>query len=96
MIIHWKSGIYDGLIPPEALVVKITNNSFGTSGMANTSDRPIWLINTLDDTLESYFYSANNSQTHSDEKIILNKDSSRKVTGQIHLLQMELRDLKIQ
>jgi hypothetical protein len=25
------SGIYDGLIPPEALVLKISDNSFGTS-----------------------------------------------------------------
>ena len=37
------SGIYDGLIPPEAIVVKISDNSFGASGMANTADRPIWL-----------------------------------------------------
>ena len=56
------SGIYDGLIPPEALVLKISDNSFGTSGMANTTSRPIWLINALDDTLDSYFYSANNTQ----------------------------------
>ncbi|MCW9095911.1 MAG: lamin tail domain-containing protein [Ignavibacteriaceae bacterium] len=71
------SGIYDGLIPPEALVLKISDNSFGTNGMANTTSRPIWLINTVNDTLESYFYSADNSQTHSDEKIILVKDSSQ-------------------
>ena len=71
------SGIYDGLIPPEALVLKISDNSFGTSGMSNTENRRIWLINTLDDTLEAYFYSANNSQAHSDEKIILMKDSSQ-------------------
>ncbi len=89
------SGIYDGLIPTEALVVKISNNSFGTSGMANTSDRPIWLINALDDTLESYFYSANNSQQHSDEKIILVKDSSQSNWAN-SLVQTEPRDLEIQ
>jgi hypothetical protein len=71
------SGIYDGLIPPEALELKISDNSFGTSGMSNTENRPIWLINTMNDTLESYFYSANNSLAHSDEKIILVKDSSQ-------------------
>jgi hypothetical protein len=71
------SGIYDGLIPAEALVLKISDNAFGTSGMANTTSRPIWLINALDDTLDSYFYSANNTQTHSDEKKIMNKDSSQ-------------------
>ena len=71
------SGIYDGLIPPEAIVVKISDNSFGTSGMANTADRPIWLLNSVDDTLEAYNYSANNSQSFSDEKIVMIKDSSQ-------------------
>ncbi len=70
------SGIYDGIIPSNALVLKINDNAFGTSGMANTSDRPIWLVNTTDDTLEAYTYSANNSQAFSDEKINLVKDSS--------------------
>ena len=45
--------------------------------MSNTTSRPIWLINTTNDTLDAYFYSANNSQDHSDEKKILNKDSSQ-------------------
>jgi hypothetical protein len=70
------SGIYDGLIPPEALLLKIDNNSFGSSGMANTSDRPIWLLNNNEDTLEAYLYSANNSEAISDEKIEMIKDSS--------------------
>ena len=70
------SGIYEGLIPPEALLLKIDNNSFGSSGMANTSDRPIWLLNNNEDTLEAYIYSANNSAAISDEKIELIKDSS--------------------
>ena len=71
------SGIYDGLIPSEALVLKISDNAFGGTGMSNTTSRPIWLINTLDDTLDAYFYSANNTQAHSDEKKVLNKDSSQ-------------------
>jgi len=71
------NGIYDGLIPAEALILKIDNNSFGSTGMSNTSDRPIWLINPVDDTLETYFYSANNTQSRSDEKIELIKDSSQ-------------------
>ena len=71
------SGIYDGLIPAEALIVKISDNSFGTSGMANTENRQIWLLNAADDTLEAYFYSANNTQSRSDEKKIMIKDSSQ-------------------
>ncbi len=70
------SGIYDGLIPPEALLLKIDNNSFGATGMANTSSRPVWLLNNNEDTLEAYFYSANNTEAISDEKIELTKDSS--------------------
>jgi hypothetical protein len=71
------SGIYDGLIPPEALVVKISDNAFGTNGMANTENRPVWLLNAANDTLEAYIYSANNLQGRSDEKIIMIKDSSQ-------------------
>jgi hypothetical protein len=71
------SGVYDGLIPPEAIVLKISDNSFGTSGMANTADRPVWLLNSVDDTLEAYNYSANNGQSFSDEKLVMNNDSSQ-------------------
>ncbi len=45
--------------------------------MANTSDRPIWLLSASDDTIDVYTYSANNSQTHSDEKIHAESDSSQ-------------------
>jgi len=69
------SGIYDGIIPQEALVVKISDNSFGTSGMAN-ENRQIWLFNVANDTLEGYFYSAPNTQGHSDEKKVMVKDTS--------------------
>lgn len=71
------SGIYDGLIPPEALVVKISDNAFGTNGMANTESRPVWLLRANNDTLESYTYSANNPQGRSDEKKVMIKDSSQ-------------------
>jgi hypothetical protein len=72
----FASGIYNNLIPPNALKLKISDNSFGSSGMANTTSRPIWLINSINDTLDFRFYSANNSQAFSDEKILMNKDSS--------------------
>ncbi|UCH65833.1 MAG: lamin tail domain-containing protein, partial [Ignavibacterium sp.] len=70
------SGIYDGLIPPEALVLQISDNAFGSSGMANTSDRPLWFLSSVDDTLETYTYSADNAQSFSDEKIELVDDNS--------------------
>ena len=62
------SGIYDSRIPPEALVLKISDNSFGSSGMANTADRSVMLLSSAGDTLETYIYSADNSQSFSDEK----------------------------
>ncbi len=70
------SGIYNNLVPADALILKISDNSFGTSGMSNSSDRQLWLVNASGDTLETYTYSANNSTSISDEKIILSKDNS--------------------
>lgn len=72
-----STGIYASLVPPEALKLKISDNSFGTSGMANTEARPLWLLSPSDDTLDVYTYSANNPVARSDEKITLNKDSSQ-------------------
>jgi hypothetical protein len=69
------SGIYSGLVPANALILKIADNSFGTSGMANTTSRPLWLLNSVNDTIDYYFYSANNATAFSDEKKIMNKDS---------------------
>ncbi|WP_337866984.1 lamin tail domain-containing protein [Ignavibacterium sp.] len=69
------NGIYSGLVPTNALVLKISDGAFGSSGMANTTGRPLWLLNSADDTVDYYFYSANNLQTYSDEKILMNRDS---------------------
>ncbi|MBL1213474.1 MAG: hypothetical protein HND52_08955 [Ignavibacteriae bacterium] len=70
------TGIYNGLVPDEALVLKIDNNAFGSSGMANTSDRTVRILNAADDTLDVYTYSSNNSSGISDEKISLSKDNA--------------------
>ncbi|MCH7964551.1 MAG: lamin tail domain-containing protein [Bacteroidetes bacterium] len=70
-------GIYDEMIPPEALVLKISDNSFGSTGMANTSDRPVWLLSPADDTLQAYTYSADNSASFSDEKIEMTGNNSQ-------------------
>ena len=70
------AGIYNGLVPAEALVLKNDNNAFGSSGMANTSDRAVRILNAADDTLDVYTYSSNNSSGISDEKISLSKDNT--------------------
>ena len=48
----FASGIYNSIIPANALKLKISDNSFGTSGMANTTDRPVWFVNAVNDTLD--------------------------------------------
>lgn len=63
-------------IPGSALVVKIDDNAFGSSGMSNSSDRMVFVLNGVGDTASTYTYSANNSAGYSDEKIILNNDNS--------------------
>lgn len=69
------TGIYNGIVPSSALILKISDNAFGSTGMANTTSRPLWLLNSVNDTVDYYFYSANNSTGISDEKKIMNRDS---------------------
>ncbi|HAB52064.1 MAG TPA: hypothetical protein DCE80_07850, partial [Ignavibacteriales bacterium] len=72
----FAAGIYNSIIPANTLKLKISDNSFGASGMANTTDRPVLFVNAADDTLDRHTYSANNSTGFSEEKIIINRDSS--------------------
>ncbi len=72
----YNKGVYKNLIPADALVIKIADNSFGTSGMANTTSRDVSLLNASDAVLETYTYSADNNAGISDEKYIINKDNS--------------------
>ncbi len=62
-------GIYNSIFKEGSLILKIKENFFGSSGMANTVDRPLWLLNAFGDTLDYYLYSANNDKGISDEKI---------------------------
>jgi len=71
-----QNGIYKDVVPSDALVLKISDNAFGSSGMSNSSDRTIQLLNSSGIRLEEYTYSANNSKGISDEKIILNSDTT--------------------
>ncbi|MGE5354375.1 MAG: lamin tail domain-containing protein, partial [Acidobacteriota bacterium] len=64
-----SSGVYKNLVPFGALILKIKSNSFGSSGMSNTADRNVSILNAKSDTLDSYSYSANNKEGISDEKI---------------------------
>lgn len=72
----FATGIYSGIIPSSALILKISDNAFGTSGMANTTDRDVSLLRPNNDTLSTYMYSANNGTAISDEKKIMSNDNS--------------------
>jgi len=71
----FAAGIYNSIIPANALKLKISDNFFGSSGMANTTNRPVWFVNAANDTLDHFTYSANNGVGFSDEKIIMNRES---------------------
>jgi Lamin Tail Domain len=72
----FNNGFYKSIIPAGALILKLSTNNFGSSGMANTTGREVSLINPANAVVESYTYSADNSAGISDEKIILQKDNS--------------------
>ncbi len=62
-------GKYFGLISDSTLVLQIDNSKFGSSGMANTSNRFVYLLSEGNDTIDYYEYTANNKSGFSDEKI---------------------------
>lgn len=72
----FSGGIYKDLIPDKALVLKISDKAFGSSGMSNSSDRTIRLLNPSGEKIEEYTYTSNNSKGISDEKISLNDNTS--------------------
>lgn len=67
---------YDALLPPEALILTISDNAFGSGGFSNSSAETVILIDAAGDTVAKYFYSLGNADGVSDEKINLNEDDS--------------------
>ncbi|MCX6169321.1 MAG: lamin tail domain-containing protein [Ignavibacteriales bacterium] len=72
----YNNGIYKTIIPTGVIVLKISTNNFGSSGMANTTNRDVSLINSSGQIVDTYTYSANNTTGLSDEKVLLGKDNS--------------------
>ena len=73
----FTNGVYKNLIPPDVVVLKLGDNAFGATGMANTSSREIYLLNSSNEIIDSYTYSADNAAGISDEKYLLNKDNNQ-------------------
>ncbi|NOY77350.1 MAG: hypothetical protein GXO76_05715 [Calditrichaeota bacterium] len=69
------STTYDSLIPEDALVLTIADNSFGSGGLSNSVAEKVSLVNTRGDTVDAYRYTLDNRPGHSDEKINIFQDS---------------------
>ncbi len=71
-----NSTTYDGVIPAEALTVKIDDNAFGSGGWLNTKRKTVILTNAAGDTVGFYRYKLGNPEGYSDEKIALDAGDS--------------------
>ena len=69
-----SEGNYKNIIPPSALILKIADNSFGSSGMSNSTGRTVKLLNAEKETIDSCCYTADNPKNISEEKIIIDSD----------------------
>ncbi len=67
---------YDSLIPLEALIITIDNNTLGNGGLSNSTAETVILVNAEGDTVAQYMYSLGNGDGISDEKIELDEDDS--------------------
>jgi hypothetical protein len=77
----YEAGLYKSLIPSDAVILKLSSNNFGSSGMAKTLDRDINLINASGETIDTYIYSADNDEGSSDEKVVMDKNNSKSNWG---------------
>jgi len=68
--------VYDSLIPAQALILTINDNTFGSGGLSNSTAETIVLLDAANNTIARYTYSLGNADGISDEKIFLNTDDS--------------------
>ncbi|MFH1009755.1 MAG: lamin tail domain-containing protein [bacterium] len=66
----YESDTYDGMIPGSALVLTISNNTFGDRGLSNSVAETVSLINASGHTVSQYTYTLDNEEGYSDEKIV--------------------------
>ncbi|MDZ7359984.1 MAG: lamin tail domain-containing protein [candidate division KSB1 bacterium] len=68
--------LYDSLIPAQALILTIDDNSFGSGGLSNSTAETIIVLDAGGRTVARYTYSLDNPDGISDEKRFLNADDS--------------------
>jgi len=66
-----NSTVYDSIIPPDVLILKVSDNSLGGGGLNNTKSEYLSIVDSTGDTLTTYRYSIGNAPGYSDEKIAL-------------------------
>lgn len=66
-----NSTTYDSVIPPEALILKISDGAFGNNGLSNSTPERVMLLNASGDLVDAYRYTLDNAPGFSDEKINL-------------------------
>ena len=66
-----NSTVYDSIIPPDVLLLKISDNAFGSSGLSNSTPEYLSIVDSFGDTLTTYRYSIDNMPGYSDEKKML-------------------------
>ncbi len=67
---------YDSLIPAEALLLTVPDNTLGSGGFSNSTAETIILVDASGDTIARYAYSPGNPDGISDEKINLTQDDA--------------------
>lgn len=69
-----ETGIYSNMIPDTSKIFFIDDNAFGSSGMSNSSNRSVALLNSFNDTVDTHTYTANNKKGYSDERVLDSSD----------------------
>jgi len=66
-----NSTVYDTIIQQNVLILKISDNALGSSGLSNSKSEFLSIVDSTGDTLTTYRYSTGNTPGYSDEKIVL-------------------------
>ncbi|MGK9475530.1 lamin tail domain-containing protein [Melioribacter sp. OK-6-Me] len=63
------NGVYMNLIPDTVIVMTIDDNAFGSSGMSNSADREVSIVDKNGNVIDSHIYTADNQAGYSDELV---------------------------
>jgi len=76
-----NSTTYDSVIPDSSLIVRISDNGFGSSGLSNSVARTLTLLDSDSQVVDSYQYTLDNLPGYSDEKINIDAGNEKENWG---------------